>query len=199
MDLCQSLISQDIQKSCDDPLVKGFKKVGVIINREDIDYVNSVTAGNVISTLKVATGKKGYWVETDSNNPFNGTNTEMVANDIANTFTNTLAFVVLNNDPDVCENIIDKLKSGEFVVVLQAEYDNAHKAATPSDSVFRVFGWQRGLKASAISNNAYSDETGGGWLVNLQEVEVPKSGLFMYNTDYATTKAAFDALTTTAV
>lgn len=198
MALCQSLISQDIQKSCDDPIVKGYKKVGVIINREDIDYVNSVTAGNVISTLKVKTGKKGYWIEMDSNNPFNGTNTEMQAADIANTFTNTVAFTVLNNDPDVCENVIDQLKSGEFVVVLQNEYNNEHKATTPSDSVFQVFGWQRGLKASALSRDAYSDETGGGWLVNLQETEVPKSGLFMYSTDYATTYAAFHSLTTTA-
>lgn len=198
MALCSALISQDIQKSCDDPIVKGFKKIGVIINREDVDFVNSVTAGNVISTLAIKTGKKGYLVEMDTKNPFNGTNTEMQANDIMNTFTNNVGFVVLNNGPDVAENIIDQLKDGEFVVVLQSEYNNEHKAITPSDSVFRVYGWQRGLKASAISNDAYSEDTAGGWSVTLEETEVPKSALFMYTTDYATTKTAFNNLTVAA-
>lgn len=199
MALCQSLIATDIQKSCNDPLVKGFKKSGVIINRDDIDYANSVTSANVISTLKIKTGKKGYAVEMDMNNPFNGTTTEMNQNDVGNTFTNTVAFTVLNNDPDVCDDIIDKLKDGEFVIVLQSEYVNINKTGTAGDSAFRVFGWQKGLKASALSNDAYSDETGGGWLVNLQETEVPRSGMFMYTTDYATTKTAFDNLLVTAV
>lgn len=199
MAICQSLIATDIQKSCDDPLVKGFKKSGVIINKDDIDFANSVITDNVISTLKIKTGKKGYAVEMDMNNPFTGTTTEMNQSDVMNTFTNTVAFTVLNNDPDVCNDIIDVLKDGEFVVVLQSEFININKATTPGDSAFRVFGWQKPLRASTLSNDAYSADTGGGWLVNLQETEVPRSGMFMYTTDYATTLTAFENLLVTAV
>ena len=170
MALCSTLIASDIQKSCSDPLVKGFKRQGLILNRADIDYSNSTWGSDVISVIDLYTGKKAYNIEMDMNNPFNGTNTEMVAADVANTFTHTVAFTVLNNDPDVCDDIIDKLASGEFVIILQAEFNNVNKTGTPGDSVFRVYGWSKGLKASALSNDPYSADTGGGWAVELQEV-----------------------------
>lgn len=199
MALCSTLIASDIQKSCSDPLVKGFKRQGLILNREDIDYSNSTWGSDVISVIDLFTSKKAYNIEMDMNNPFNGTNTEMVAADVANTFTHTVAFTVLNSDPDVCDDIIDKLASGEFVIILQAEFNNANKTGTPGDSVFRVYGWSKGLRASAINNDPYSADTGGGWHVELQEVEAPVSGYFFYNTDYATTVAAYEALKTAAV
>ena len=42
-------------------------------------------------------------------------------------------------------------------------------------------------------------EREGGWAVSLQETNVPNSALFYYMTDYETTKAAVEALTTDTV
>lgn len=38
MGKCEYLIAQAITENCDDPLVKGLEKRGIIINRDDVDF-----------------------------------------------------------------------------------------------------------------------------------------------------------------
>jgi hypothetical protein len=45
-----------------------------------------------------------------------------------------------------------------------------------------------------MTNEKYSEDTDGGWLVTLQENSAPKSALFFFNTDSTTTAAAYEAL-----
>ena len=112
-----------------------------------------------------------------------------------NTFTHDINIVVFDNDPDVCADIIDGLANGSYVLVLENKYKALQKTETPGDAAFQVYGWYQGLRANTIENDKYSEETDGGWLVALQETKVPKSGLFLYNTDYTTTKAQVETLT----
>ena len=196
--VCDNLIKQGIAASCDDPITPGFEQKGVIINRADIDFGTTAfnaTRKNVIETLALKSGKKAYEVVMMGNTPFTGTNTAMAAGTYRNTFTNTVNLVVLDNGPDVCENVIDGLANGEFVVILENKFKALNKESTPGDSAFQVYGWYQGLKAAEISNDKYSEETDGGWLVSLQESKSPKSGVFLFKTDYDTTAAAVNTLT----
>ena len=71
--LCQSLIQADIQSNCANPLVRGMESDGIIINRSDIDFSATVfdnTDANIIKTLVLKTGKKGYQVQQDGSTPF---------------------------------------------------------------------------------------------------------------------------------
>lgn len=199
--LCGSLVSENISPSCDNPILTGIESVGIILNRDDVDFANVVKNGtrkNVIEDLAVKVGKKGYSIYIPSNTPFNGTKITMATGVNSNKFNSEVAFTVLNNDPDVTANIIDGLANGTYVVVIQNKYNNTDKASTPSDSVFQVFGFEKGLRATAIENDKYSADTDGGWSVVLTEELHPKAGHFLYNTDYATTLAQFEALTNVA-
>lgn len=199
--LCEKLVEADIKPSCDDPIVTGVEETGVIINRSDIDWGNVVYNGTkktVVESLPLKAGKKGYAIYIPSNTPFAGTNTELAEGTNSNKFTSNVGFVVLNNDPDVTEKIIAGLANGTFVVVIQNKYNNKTKAATPSDSVHEIYGLQKGLKATALANDKYSEETDGGWNVVLTEKEHPTPAFWLYDTDYATTLAAFEALTDVA-
>ena len=196
--LCEKLITQDIDTNCDDPVVPGIEANGVIINRQDVNFAGVVfddARKNVIKTLPLKPGKRAYKIYVPGPTPFNNTATTMEAGANRNTFTNDVGFVVLDHDPDVCENIIDPMANGEFVVIYENKFKNLNKAGTPGDSAFQIVGYYQGLKAETLENNKYSEETEGGWNVLLQEVRSPRSGLFMYNTDYATTKTQIETLT----
>lgn len=198
MGVCDNLIKKDIIPSCDGPIVPGIEQEGVIANRADVDFAATTfnsTRKNVIETLAMKSGKKAYKIVVYGGTPFAGTNIALATGTYRNTFTNTVNMVVLANSPDVCGDIIDGLANGEFVVVLENKSKDLQKEDNPGDSAFQVYGYYQGLKAAEISNDKYSEDTDGGWLVSLTETKVPKSALFLYKTSYETTKAAVDALT----
>lgn len=125
MAICDITIKKDIAPSCDDPIVPGLEQEGVIMNRAEVDFgavTFNTTRKNVIEALALKTGKKGYKVQVFGATPFTGTNTTLATGTYRNTFTNTVNMVVLANDPDVCNDIIDGLANGDFVVVLANIY-----------------------------------------------------------------------------
>lgn len=197
MAVCDNFIKQGILPSCDDPLVRGVEQRGVIINRDDIDFsaaVFNATRKNVIETIALKSGKKAYEVVVVGSTPFTGTNTALATGTYRNTFTNTVSIVILDNGPDVCENVIDGLANGEFVVILENKFKGLQKEENPGDPAFQVYGWYQGLRASEMTNDKYSEDTDGGWAVSLQETRAPKSGVFLFKTDYETTAAAVESL-----
>lgn len=199
MGVCDYLVKKDLALNCDDPITPGFEQEGVIINRKDVDFAASTfnaTRKNVLETLALKAQKKGYKIQVLGSTPYTGTNTALTAGTYRNTFTHTVAIVVLANDPDVCADIIDGLANGEFVVILENKHKGLQKEENAGDSAFQVYGWYNGLKASEISNDKYAEETDGGWSISLQETKAPKSALFLFKTDYDTTKTAVDTLTT---
>ena len=195
--LCEQLIKQDIDINCDDPIVAGIEANGVIINRQDIDFSSvefDATRKNVIKALVLKSGKKAYSIHVPGPTPFNNTATMMEQGTNRNTFTNDVGFAILNNDPDVCDNIVDPLANGEFVVIYENKFKNLQKVGTPGDSTFQIAGYYQGLKAETLENNKYSEDTEGGWNVLLKETKSPKSGLFLFNTDIETTRGIIDSL-----
>lgn len=190
---CEKLISQDINIACDEMVVKGLESDGIIINRESVDFSKCVIADNVIKTLVLKVGKKGYQIKQDGNKPFSGTKTELNVGTYRNSWNNTVAVVVLANTPEVAANIIDGLASGKFVIILR----NLSKG-TDGKAEYQVFGWAQALKASAGENDKYSDDTEGGWLITLEETGAPRAAYFFFDTDAATTEAKYKSLLTEA-
>ena len=190
--ICDSIISKGIAVDCENPIVKGFEADGIICNRGDIDFSKSVFDNdnkNILKTLMLKSGKKGYPVAQQGATPFSGAKTSLVTGTYRNTFTNEVPIAVLDNGPEVARDIIDGLANGTFVLILK----NVHKG-TSGKAEYQVYGYYQGLRASAIDNEKYSEDTDGGWLVTLQEISVPKSALFYFNTDSKTTETQFQSL-----
>ena len=166
MAVCDITIKKDIAPSCDDPIVPGLEQEGVIMNRAEVDF-GAVT--------------------------FNATRKNVI--ETLALKTGKVNMVVLANDPDVCNDIIDGLANGEFVIVLENKAKGLNKTENPGDSAFQVYGYYQGLKAAEIGNDKYSEETEGGWSISLQETKVPKSALFLYKTSYDATKTLVETLT----
>ena len=195
--LCESLIAKAIDFACDDIIVRGLESDGLIINRSDIDFAATVFDAqnpNIIKTLVLKTGKKGYEVNQLGNTPFTGVQSTLEVGTYRNTFTHTVSFVVLANDPDTSHQFIDGLANGTFVAILR----NKHKGGNTGDGEYQIYGYSQGLVANEISNDKYSEDTDGGWLVNLQETGSRFSAMFLFNTDATTTEAAYESLKETA-
>ena len=191
--LCESIISKDIAFSCDELATKGLESDGIIMNRGDIDFSATVfdtSNPNIIKSLVLKTGKRAYEVIQAGNTPFTGTQSALEVGTYRNTFTHTVSFVVLGNDPSVSHDFIDGLANGTFVAILR----NKHKGGVTGDGEYQIYGYSQGLVANEISNDKYSDDTDGGWLVNLQETGARTSAMFLFNTDASTTAAQYESL-----
>lgn len=189
---CESLISKDIVVACNEQVTKGFEADGVLMNRDDIDFSKTVfdtTYPNVIKTIVLKNGKRGYKVLQPSNTPYTGTKSEMNVGTYRNSWNHEIPIAILANTPDVCANIIDALASGKFVLILR----NVSKGAE-GIAEYQIYGYEQGLKASAGTNEKYSDDTEGGWLITLKEEQTPKCALFYYNTDAKTTATQYESL-----
>ena len=180
VNICESTIKRDIAFDCAQLSVRGLEADGVIINRSDIDFAATVfdeTQKNIIKTLVLKSGKKGYQVAQLGSTPFTGTQTTLNVGKYRNTWTHQIPIAVLAN--------------GQFVVIIR----NKQKA---NKGEYQIYGYAQGLTASEGTNEKYSEDTDGGWLITLQEVSTPKCALFYYNTDDKTTATQFASLTTAA-
>lgn len=194
MGKCDSLIKKDIQLNCENPFVKGMEANGVIINRQDIDFTKTVfddTKKNVIKTLVLKTGKKGFSIHSPGATPYSGAKSALEKKTFRNTFTHDIPLIVLDNGPEVCEGIIDGIANGEFVVILR----NKHKG-TGGSAEYQIYGYYQGLYPETIDNDKYSEETDGGWACVVKETGSPVSGLFLYDTDAQKSAAAFESMLT---
>ena len=194
--ICDSIISKGIELNCESPIVKGLEADAVICNRADVDFSQSAfdeASKNVLKTLILKSGKKGYPVVQQGSKPFTGTKITLATGTYRNTFTNEISIAVLDNGPDVAQNIIDGLANGSFVLITK----NVHKGEG-GKAEYQVYGYYQGLRATAIESDKYSEDTDGGWLVTLQETSAPKSALFYFNKDSKTTETQFKSLLTEA-
>lgn len=192
MGFCSLTILKSIELDCSIKQVGGLEPSGWIINREDIDFASSsdVVDGK-LDSIVLKTGKKAFTIAQPPKAPFTGTTTTMEEGTYQNTFTNNIGFVVLDNNPQVIQKIINPLADGQFVVILE---NKCKDIAGATGQEFQLYGWYQGLTASAIEQDKYSEDTEGGWAVTLTESRTPVAAAFVFDTDYATTKAMLDAL-----
>lgn len=195
MALCEKAINTCIAADCDNPVFSGIEATAVIINKSDIESVTYLKDTNqkdiktVVTDITLKTGKTGYMVQQLGKQPFVNSSTTMETGDFGNTFTNQLSLLVPDNSIAASRGIIDQLAGGKFVVIFENSY-----TGSDNQSKYQIFGLNKGLAATEITNEKYNDSSLGGWAVTLQEEKVGLSGVFFYKTDLTTTKTAIDAL-----
>ena len=188
--ICPALLADNIAGNCTNPIYTGLEEIGYIINRSDIDsWTALATNDHIFTAVALATGKKAYKIYNPAKQPFNGSKVAMVEGSIRNKFDKTVASVLPNDGPEVAKDIVENLANGDFVVILANKWENT----TPNNK-FEIFGKEKGLRASSIENDKYSDDTDGGWKIEMTESGSPIAAEYFYDTDVATTRTALEAL-----
>ena len=182
---CLGMISANIDEDCDNPRVIGYEDTAVIINRSDIDWGAITFDGNnkrIVDNISLVSGKKPFVIYNPrlSNPSFNGTQTALNAD--TRHYTKTLQFYYKGIGGAAAANVVEPLAKGEYVVILQRKDHSGHGS-------FQIFGFQNGIYATA----QVQDETTGYWLMTMA-IDEPFAETELFKSDYAGTKAMFDAL-----
>jgi len=185
---CMGVVTANLDTDCENPRVSGYEDKALLFNRSDIDWAavtTDATNPRIVKTLAVLEGKKPYVIYNPRVNPapFNGTNASFEQE--VNQYTKTVQFYYEGIGGAAALNVVEPLKAGSYVILLQRK---DHRG----DGSFQLIGYQSGVTATA----QVQDEKTGYWLMTMTGSESFADVAF-FNTDYATTKAAFDALLAT--
>lgn len=188
---CEGIITQALSNTCQNHPF-GFERIGILINRSDINFGGVVAGGstkaaNSVSTMPLQSGKVGYRIIQYGTKPFNGTKKSGVSKETApGKVTKTVQFFVPDHDPEVDSGFIDAILNGEFVAILE----HKDKNDSDNDAAFEIYGFHNGLHFTAMEQDEYSDY-GSGWLITMEETEAPLSSFYLFDTSYSATKTKF--------
>jgi len=180
--ICEKLLAGCIGADCDNPIFAGMEAKAWIFNKSEIaSFTYSQTNPNLITAITMKTydddgtdvSYVGYTISQLGKTPFTGTNTSLVEGNISNKFTETFNFVVPDNSPTAAM-LLDNIANGKFVVIAQNQYDGSD-----NQGAFQVYGAKKGLVATAMERDAYSEDNDGGWAVTLTAENTPNSALFI--------------------
>ena len=181
-------LEADILKDCENKASGGLETNVVLIRRTDVDYAASTydKATGTITNLATKSGTTGYSLE--GMNQIFGASSELVVKETSfdkhkHLFKGVVLTPSAENKLSV-NNMTDDL----YVVVVEKLY----KGANQKDA-FEVLGWQRGLKVSAmVWNSQENDGTISFEASSIDGYEEDTLPINLIETDYATTKTAFD-------
>lgn len=186
---CNKKITDDILFDCADMPKRGIDGgKAVIINFEDIDRAASTVAGATITDLILKAGLTGFQVQwykdlASMNSAFTP------AADQIDGFTHNFLTRLSASSAENAERA-NELSQGRFIMV----YETRYKGELNADA-FKIAGWDNGLKLLEMTHNTIENSGSTLYTLATEEGDVEQ---YPYNvlleTDYATTKASFDAL-----
>lgn len=189
---CTTKIAQSISQDCTKPIVGGYTGRGVLIDLSDaptftVDAQNPRIITNIAFT---GTGTLPKFIAVDNvwNEAYTGSNTALAADNGRSSFNKTFSFRIPMRGAGVAKDIVEPLMNSAlgFAVVLE-------KQDMIGDGSYEIVGYLKGLKTNedGIQRNEY--ENGGDWTVNMSTDEA-FAEVVLFDTDYATTKAAFETM-----
>lgn len=186
MPSCIGKIAQDLLFNCDAQPSQGIETNILLINSEDIDRTLTTVTGKVVN-LKLKSGTSA--VKLEGIKQINSYLSEVIVNtDSLNKFNHTLSARVYDLSADTRAEI-DKLALGANLVAVVEK----KAKGLDNESAFVVLGFHNGLEISEGTEN--SAENDGVFVFTLASNELapePVSPYIFLETDYDTTKTAFD-------
>jgi len=188
---CEDKLAADIIKDCDNKPIGGLEVSAVLINFDDIDKATStLDAANdlIITNLSTLSTTSGFALEGIKQT--NGASFELVKKeDSFDAYKHLFSGVILTPSAANKKSMANIASGGRYVVVVEKKFKGASQA-----EAFEVLGWDSGLVISTLVwNSKESDAVIKFELASEDGYEEPEMSRNNLETDYATTKIAFDA------
>lgn len=187
---CAATISDNIAKDCDKPLVPGYTGRGVLIDLSGNPTITqSGTNPRTITAVALGTGVKCAVIDNSfGGQPLNGTNVQSNTDDGMMKYRKTVVVQIPQRGSEISKAVVEPMSQNPlgYMAILE-------KKDRSGNGSFEVVGFEQGLTANedGITRNEY--ENGGCTVATLSCNESMYEYAF-FDTDYETTKAAFDAL-----
>jgi len=182
-------INQNIKKDCENPLTMGTRDLAKIINFSDIQSVvyDSTNRSQVLDII-LNSGASAF--EVDGINNSIRPQEMLVDGTYFKKFDHQVEILGFDISPLMKEHFNAAIE-GRYVIITE----NYFQGAT-GESAFEVYGLTTGLEFTVLNRNPNDTETQGAFAItfltkNNKEPKLPNA---FFDTDYATTKAIFDAL-----
>lgn len=190
MPSCIGNIAGNIGLDCTNPIEGDYTGRGVLIPMEAVpELTKDAQNPRIISNIAIATGAKVVSVDNEGATPFDGSQT--TGNNDAGyvRFTKAIAIRMPERGADFAAKVVEPLvKSGRGFIGVFEKRDRV------GDGSFEVIGAQSPMKVvDPATVTRQENANGGAWLATLQSTEVYAESV-LFDTDYATTLAKFEAL-----
>ena len=182
-------VTANIAIDCDKPRIKDYEQIGLLINRADIDWAESIIdASNprIVNGLSLLATKKTAIIYNCKKTPLPFDGTQTVYNRDANAYDKTVQFYFEGIGGDASKSVVEPLKDADYVLILE------RKSKYGAGS-FQVFGWQKGLSAGNEGGAQVQDEATGYWLMTMTTQE-PFAEIELGGGGYVNNKTNFDDL-----
>lgn len=187
---CVSNIAGNIGLDCQNPIEGGYTGRGVLIPMEAVPVLTKdVQNPRIISAIALASGAKVVAVDNEGSAPFDGSSTTGNADAGFTKFVKVISVRMPERGAKFAEDVVEPLvKSGRGFIGIFEKVDRV------GDGSFEVIGAQSPLKVTDPSTvTRQENANGGSWVANLQSSELYAESV-LFDTDYATTLAKFEAL-----
>ena len=125
---CTNLLAQSLGKPCNEPRIKGYEAIGIIINRADIDWATvAVNAVNprIVEILPLKATKKAAVIYNSKKNPLPFDGTQTTYNRDADAYDKVVQFYYEGIGADASK-AVEALKDGDYIIILErkSKYNN---------------------------------------------------------------------------
>lgn len=190
---CAGTLAGNIAQDCANPLVGGYTGRGLLIPWDNINsMVKDVSNPRKVSSITLNTGAKVAVIDNVFAEPFTGSNTTSTADTGRAAYTKTVSFRIPLRGADVSKDVVEPMLStaGGFLLVLE-------KNDKVGDGSFEIVGSLQPFKVNADGVTRDEAANGGDITVTGAATE-PWFEVTFFDTDYTTTKTAFETLMASA-
>lgn len=186
---CAGSLAANIAKDCSKPMTGGYTGRGLLIPLSNtLTYAINATNPRIITSITMGASDKLAVIDNVWPSTFDGSNTQSNADSGRTLYGKTFAFRIPLRGAGTSKDIVEPLVESPlgYLAVLE-------KKDRRGDGSFEIVGYCQGLTVNADGIVRNENENGGDIVVTMscqeQYFEVT-----MFDTDYNTTKAAFDTL-----
>lgn len=179
---CAANLAANIAQDCANPPRPGFTGEGVLIDLGNATITPVVDSNNprIIKSLSIGASDKCCVVDNVWANPFADSSRALNIENGRAVYDLTLSVRIPLRSADAAMNIVEPLAKSRFIGIFPTV-----------DNKFLVYGYYGKFQATEQTQN--EDENGGDVVATMTSQE-PYFCCELFDTDYATTKAMYDAL-----
>lgn len=186
---CAAAIAKNIVKDCDHPNVGGYTGRAILIPLSNtITWAVNAQNPRIVSGITLGQGDKVCVVDNVWPGSFNDSATQSNGDDGRVTYDKTFTFRIPLRGGAVSKDIVEPLVDAPlgFAAIIE-------KRDQSGDGSYEIVGKFQGLKANADGITRNENENGGD-VVAVMSCREPFFETTLFDTDYETTRAAFEEL-----
>lgn len=186
---CAGTLAGNIAQDCAKPLVGGYTGRGLLIPWDNIkSLVKDVANPRIVSSITLNTDAKLAVIDNVFAEPFTGSQTASSSDTGRASYTKTVAFRIPLRGAAASKDVVEPMltQAGGFLLVLE-------KNDKVGDGSYEIVGSLQPFKVNADGITRDEAANGGDITVTGASTE-PFFEVTFFDTDYDTTKTAFDAL-----